>query len=36
MNHFLFAAAARALLAICLALPMTGQAQTATLSNHAG
>ena len=30
MNHFFFAAAARALLAICLALPMTGQAQTAT------
>jgi len=30
MNHVFFAAAARALLAICLALPMTGQAQTAT------
>ena len=30
MNHVFFAAAARALLAICLALPMTGQTQTAT------
>jgi len=30
MNNFFFAAAARALLAICLALPMTGQAQTTT------
>ena len=30
MNSFFFAAAARALLAICLALPMTGQAQTTT------
>ena len=30
MNHFFFAAAARALLAICLALPMAGQAQTTT------
>jgi peptidyl-prolyl cis-trans isomerase A (cyclophilin A) len=30
MNNFFFAAAARALLAICLALPMTGQAQSTT------
>ncbi len=30
MNNFFFAAAARVLLAICLALPMTGQAQTTT------
>ena len=30
MNNFFFTAAARALLAICLALPMTGQTQTTT------
>jgi len=30
MNNFFFTAAARALLVICLALPMTGQTQTTT------
>ena len=30
MNNFFFAAAARALLAICLVLPITGQAQSTT------